>query len=220
MRRINLFSILIICLIAFYRCSSPNAKPENSQGQNRISTTNNDLEKAESSNSVFQKNAVLGSIHWNITDDGFQKLLSEWEGHLKENGFVKIAGITVLDGDVKPKFDKNGHLIEISIEFSKFSIHPESDYTDEEKQQLEKLYKEHNQKIGHLIDIVSERYGQPTSNLFDESSKSLYLSDLKSQIAKWTDAETWVTLNVENKTFPGETGCETKMWLDLKENHK
>lgn len=158
---------------------------------------------------------AIGPFHWGITDDGYCKVLADWTKQLTKNGFVSIADNKIKSNGIIPHYDKDGHLDKITIEFQKFGIHPEKDYTEEEKSQLEKISLSHSKKIKQLIDTFSDIYGNTIENSFEENSELYLLNGVKT-ITQWQTKETHVSLIVQNKTYEAMTGYEMEMWIELK----
>jgi hypothetical protein len=203
----------IICCLAlsYFGCNSQQQKKDDSV--NNSSSKENSRQEKEA---LSQNTNAIGPFHWGINDDAFCKFLKEWTTQLTKNGFVTIAGIKVKSNGILPHYDKDGHLEKITIAFQKFSIHPEQDYTEEEKSQIDQMLLNHSKKITQLIGALSDSYGDPIENNFEESSVGIYsFSGLKT-ITQWHTHETHVSLNIQNKTYPGMTGCEMEVWVELK----
>jgi len=166
---------------------------------------------------LSQNTNAIGSFHWGINDDGYCKILADWTKQLTKNGFVSIADNKIKNNGIIPQYDKNGHLEKITLEFQKFNIHPEPDYTVEEKSQIEQDLLSHRKKIKQLIDTFSDIYGDPVETDFEENSDEIYLLNGVKTITQWQTKETHVSLSIQNKTFDAMTGCEMEMWIELKQ---
>jgi len=206
----------IICgfTLSFFSCNSHQHKNE-FFFNNSSKTENGGNEK-----DVLMKNTnAIGPFHWGINDDGFCKILAGWTKQLTKNGFVIIAGIKVKNNGIVPHYDKDGHLEKITIEFQKFGIHPEPDYTEEEKSQFKQMYLTHNQEIKRLINTFSDIYGDAIETGFEDNSDEIYALNGTKTLTDWQTKETHVSLNIQNKTVTGMTGCEMRMWLELKKTN-
>ncbi len=205
---------IIICLPAlFISCDTHHKKINNSS---EIISTHENVSVNTIDSVPLQKSSIaIGPIHWGITDDAFCKILPRWTQKLKQNGFIVIAGMKTGNNGILPEYDKDGHLTGIKIEFQKFSIHPEPDYTEAETDKIKELYLEHNQKISKLIEEFSKIYGNADENNFDEKSEKIYLYNGSQTLVKWNTDINLVSLNIENKTFDEMVGCEMNMWVKI-----
>ena len=204
---------LLLCFLTFLFFSC------NSHQHEKNSTYSNTSDKVtikEEKEVLSQNTNAIGPFHWGINDDGYCKILTDWTKQLTKNGFVSIADNKIKNNGIIPQYDKEGHLDEITLEFQKFSIHPETDYSVEEKSQLEQMSLIHSKKIKQLIDTFSDIYGDAIENNFEENSVELYSLNGVKSIAQWQTKETHVSLCIENKTFDAMTGCEMEMWVEIK----
>jgi hypothetical protein len=208
----NFVTCIVICCFSllFFSCNS-NQKRKN---ELPINATEKENGRAENNNSLQNTN-VIGPFHWGINDDAFCKMLTDWTKQLTKNGFVTIAGMKVKSNGIIPHYDKEEHLDKITIEFQKFKIHPEQDYTEEEKSQIEQITLNQSKKIKQLIDSFSDIYGDPIDSHFEENTVEIYSFNGVKTVAQWKSKETHVSLNIQNKTFSGMTGCEMEMWVEL-----
>ena len=210
MRLIN-YSILCCLTLFLFSCDShqhqKNDSPKKSSGQ---------VNSKDEKEVLSQNTNAIGSFHWGINDDGYCKILADWTKQLTKNGFVSIADNKIKNNGIIPQYDKNGHLEKITLEFQKFNIHPEPDYTVEEKSQIEQDLLSHRKKIKQLIDTFSDIYGDPVETDFEENSDEIYLLNGVKTITQWQTKETHVSLSIQNKTFDAMTGCEMEMWVELK----
>jgi len=206
-----LTSYLIFCCLtlSFFSCNSHQKDDSNKSSSGEVNSK-------DEKEVLSQNTNAIGPFHWGITDDAYSRLLTGWTIDLTKNGFVTIAGNKVKNNGIISQYNKDGHLEKITIEFQKFSIHPEKDYSEEEKLQLEKMALNHSQKIKQLIDTFSDIYGDPTEISFEESSAEMYSINGVKTITQWQTKETHVSLNIQNKTFSGMTGWEMTMWIELK----
>ena len=188
---------------------------ENVSEEKTMSETDEGTQQ-DSQQPISNGNNVFGTFHWGITDDAFCKLLTLWEKKNTINGSIVIADLKLKNDGLKPKFDKSGHLDGMILYFTDFSIHPEPDYTDEELSEIKRLCLKHNQKIKHLMETFSEKYGDPISQDFSEDSDDMYLSNGTKKIAQWQNDVVKVILFIENETPSGaEKGCKLKMWVNF-----
>lgn len=206
---ISYFTLFFFTL-SFFSCNSHQHHKDDSF-RNTSSNENEREEKVV----LSQNTNVIGPFHWGINDDGYCKILTDWTKQLTKNGFVTIAGLKVKNNGIIPNYDKEEHLEKITIEFQKFSIYPEQDYTAEEKSKIEQIYLGQSKKIRQLIDTFSDIYGNTIDNSFVENSVEIYSFNGVKTIAQWKTKETHVSLNIQNKTFAGLIGCEMKMWVEL-----
>lgn len=210
MKYLSFFIVLHGFFFTFLSCS-----PNKGNNSSDVIIKNKDNTNKQDKPAQFQNKNVMGCFHWGINDDSFQKILFEWTKDLTINGFVTIEGFKVKNNGTIPNYDKDGHLEALKIEFLNFQVHPEFDYTDEEKEQIIRIYLEHNLKIKKMIDNFSNYYGNVVKNNFDEDSYELYLSSDKRTIAEWLNKGTLVKLIVQNTIIPGMTGCNMGMWVEL-----
>jgi hypothetical protein len=202
--------LFFCCLIfSFFSCNSHHKDDSNKSFSGEVNSR-------EEKEVLSQNTNAIGPFHWGINDDGYSKILTDWTKQLTKNGFVTIAGLKVKNNGIVPHYDKDEHLEKITIEFQKFSIHPEQDYTEEEKLQIEQIYLGQSKKIGQLIGTFSDIYGNTIENSFEDNSVEIYSLNGVKTIAQWQSKETHVSLNIQNKTFSGMTGCEMEMWIELK----
>lgn len=210
MKYLSFFIVLHGFFFTFLSCS-----PNKGNNSSDVIIKNKDNTNKQDKPAQFQNKNVMGCFHWGINDDSFQKILFEWTKDLTIDGFVTIEGFKVKNNGTIPNYDKDGHLEALKIEFLNFQVHPEFDYTDEEKEQIIRIYLEHNLKIKKMIDNFSNYYGNVVKNNFDEDSYELYLSSDKRTIAEWLNKGTLVKLIVQNTIIPGMTGCNMGMWVEL-----
>jgi len=204
--------LILCCLTVLFFCCNSHQHQQDDSFNNSSGKVNNKDEKEV----LSQNTNAIGPFHWGINDDGYNKILANWTKELTVGGFVTIAGTKAKNNGILPHYDKEGHLDKITIQFQKFSIHPEQDYTEEEKTQIEQLLLNQSKKIKQLIDTFSEIYGDATDNNFEDNSVEMYSINGVRTIAQWQTKETHVTLCIQNKTFDAMTGCEMEMWLELK----
>ncbi|MDD4969510.1 MAG: hypothetical protein PHT07_08790 [Paludibacter sp.] len=207
--------LFLCCLtVLFFSCNSHQQQKGDSI-KNSTAEVTGKVEKEV----LSQNTNAIGPFHWGINDDGYNKILAGWTKQLTKSGFVSIADNKIKSNGIIPQYDKDGHLNKITIHFQKFNIHPETDYTEEEKMQIEQLLQDHNKKIKQLIDSFSEIYGDASDNNFNESSIEMYSISGVKTITQWQTKETLVALNIQNKTFDTMTGCEMEMWIELKKTN-
>jgi hypothetical protein len=209
--RITGYLVLYCLILSFFSCNSHQSQKGDTL-RNKSEKVNSTSEKVV----LSQNTNAIGPFHWGINDDGYSRILADWTKQLTKNGFVSIADNKIKNNGIIPQYDKDGHLEKIRIEFQKFSIHPEKDYSEEEKLQLEQMSLSHSKKIKQLIDTFSGIYGNAIENRFEEISLDIYLLNGVRTIAQWQTKETHVSLCIKNKTFDAMTGCEMEMWVELK----
>ena len=204
---------LIVCCftLVFFSCNSNQHHKDDSFRNSSVK-----LNIKEEKEVLSQNTNGIGPIHWGINDDGYCKILADWTKQLTKNGFVSIADNKIKSNGLIPQYDKDGHLEKIKIEFQKFNIHPEKDYSEEEKSQLEQMSLSHSKKIKQLIDAFSDIYGDAVENNFEENSVQMYSLNGVKTITQWQTKDTHVSLIIQNKTFDAITGCEMEMWVELK----
>jgi len=210
----NLIKYLIICCLSlsFFSCNSH-------QKDDSYKNSSNNVNSREEKEVLSQNTNSIGPFHWGINDDGYSKFLADWTKQLTKNGFITIAGNKVKNNGITPQYDKDEHLEKITIEFQKFSIHPEQDYTEKEKSQIEQIVLNNSKKIKQLIDTFSDIYGDAIENSFEENSDEIYSLNGVKTITQWQTKETHVSLVIQNKTFTVMTGCEMEMWVELKKTN-
>jgi len=210
--RLTNYSILCCLTLFLFSCDSHQHQKDDSPKKSSGQVNSKDEKEV-----LSQNTNAIGSFHWGINDDGYCKILADWTKQLTKNGFVSIADNKIKNNGIIPQYDKNGHLEKITLEFQKFNIHPEPDYTVEEKSQIEQDLLSHRKKIKQLIDTFSDIYGDPVETDFEENSDEIYLLNGVKTITQWQTKETHVSLSIQNKTFDAMTGCEMEMWIELKQ---
>jgi len=209
--RLTSYLILYCLTLLFFSCNS-HQNQKNDSFKNSSGKVNTNDEKK-----VLSKNTnAIGPFHWGINDDGYCKILVDWTKQLTKDGFASIADNKIKNNGIIPQYDKDGHLEKITIKFQKFNIHPEKDYSEDEKLQLEQMSLSHSKKIKQLIDAFSDIYGDAVENNFEENSVQMYSLNGVKTITQWQTKDTHVSLIIQNKTFDAITGCEMEMWVELK----
>ena len=181
----------------------------------------NSIERSSDSNSITKVtgNDAIGPFHWDISKDACSTLSDTWIKQISGNGNVPFfCGLRLKDEALLPTFNGDGHLIALRIIFSDFTIHPESDYSKEEKAEIERMLLEHNKRISLLIRNLSDMYGDATANEFNEDDTSMFSSDNEKALAEWNTGETHTILKIKNKATEGITGCDLQMWLEITKN--
>ena len=181
----------------------------------------NSTELSSDSNCITKVtgNCAIGPFHWDITKDAYSTISDTWIKQISGNGNVPFfCGLRLKDEALLPTFNGDGHLIALRIIFSDFTIHPESDYSKEEKAEIERMLLEHNKRISLLIRNLSDMYGDATANEFNEDDASMYSSDNEKALAEWNTGETHTILKMKNKATEGITGCDLQMWLEITKN--
>ena len=212
--RLTSYLILYCLTLLFFSCNS-HQNQKNDSFKNSSGKVNTNDEKK-----VLSKNTnAIGPFHWGINDDGYCKILVDWTKQLTKDGFASIADNKIKNNGIIPQYDKDGHLEKITIKFQKFNIHPEKDYSEEEKSQLEQMSLSHSKKIKQLIDTFSDIYGDAIENNFEENSVQMYSLNGVKTIVQWQTKDTHVSLSIKNKTYDAMTGCEMEMWVELKKTN-
>ena len=181
----------------------------------------NSIELSSDSNCITKVtgNDAIGPFHWDISKDACSTLSDTWIKQISGNGNVPFfCGLRLKDEALLPTFNGDGHLIALRIIFSDFTIHPESDYSKEEKAEIERMLLEHNKRISLLIRNLSDMYGDATANEFNEDDASMYSSDNEKALAEWNTGETHAILKMKNKATEGITGCYLQMWHEITKN--
>jgi ABC-type Zn uptake system ZnuABC Zn-binding protein ZnuA len=181
----------------------------------------NSTELSSDSNSITKVtgNCAIGPFHWDISEDACSTISDTWIKQISGSGNVPFfCGLRLKDEALLPTFNGDGHLIALRIIFSDFTIHPESDYSKEEKAEIERMLLEHNKRISLLIRNLSDMYGDATANEFNEDDASMYSSDNEKALAEWNTSETHTILKMKNKATEGITGCDLQMWLEITKN--
>jgi hypothetical protein len=163
--------------------------------------------------------AALGAFHWGITDDGFGKIAQEWTKSLTINGSVVFGGLKVKTDGIIPTYDKDGHLVKIVISFQPFEIHPESDYAEEEKQELEKRCVVQNKRLISLAEQLSEMYGSPSEDHLAEDYLAIYSEQGTKTLVQWKSSDTQLVLISSNQLYPGKYGCKMQLILEVSQLH-
>lgn len=207
-------SLAVLCsAILFFNCTST-PKKENGIFENSPGEKANSEMEGVSGDTTSPENNFFGPFYWRMKDEICYKHLKQWEDGHTVDGNIMIAGLKLKNDGIKPKYDTYGHLEELTIEFTNFSIHPENNYTEEELLEIKRLCLRHNKKIKHLIDVFSEKYGDPVQDDFDEDSDDMYLSNGMKKITQWQNDIVKIALCIDNK-IPSEAknGCNVKMWI-------
>ncbi len=181
----------------------------------------NSIELSSDSNCITKVtgNCAIGPFHWDISEDACSTISDTWIKQISDNGNVPFfCGLRLKDDTFLPAFNGDGHLIALRIIFSDFTIHPESDYSKEEKAEIERMLLEHNKRISTLIRNLSDMYGEATANKFNEDDVSMYSSNNEKALAEWNTDETHAILKMKNKATEGITGCYLQMWIEITEN--
>jgi hypothetical protein len=212
----NPYYLLIITIFSFFLSSCT------SQKKNGHETSDINDHDSISTDSVLTKvsgNCAIGPFHWNITSDAYSSITDHWIQQLSgKDNIPMFCGLRLRNDDaIRPAFDGDNHLIGLEIHFMKFSVTPEKDYTPEEKDEINKMYLDHNKKISHLIDELNFAYGDASTIHFEEDDTNLYSSNEEQCLAEWNTGATHASLKIKNENND-MTGCNLEMWLEINEN--
>jgi len=214
MKRISIIIVTAALCTFLVSCNSQRRQADSQ-------SDGNGAELSSDSNSITRiaGNCAIGPFHWDITKDAYSTISDTWIKQISGNGNVPyFCGLRLKDEALVPTFNGNGHLIALRIIFSDFTIHPESDYSKEEKAEIERMLLQHNKRISTLIRNLSDMYGEATANEFNEDDVSMYSSDNEKALAEWNTGETHAILKMKNQVTEGITGCDLQMWIEITEN--
>lgn len=214
MRQISFTLLTAVLSIYLVSCNSQQRKAGSQSDGNSI--------ELSSDSNRFTKvtgNCAIGPFHWDIPQNAYSTNSDTWIKKLSGHDNVPFfCGLRLKDEALLPTFNGDGHLIALRIIFSDFTIHPESDYSKEEKEEIKRMLLEHNKKITTLIRNLSDMYGEATANEFNEDDASMYSSDNEKALAEWNTGETHAILKMKNKATEGITGCDLQMWIEITKN--
>jgi len=213
---LNLQTLFLTAALSIFlvSCNSQQRKADSQSDGNCT-----ELSSDSSSVTKVTGNCAIGPFHWDISEDACSTISDTWIKQISGNGNVPFfCGLRLKDEALLPTFNGDGHLIALRIIFSDFTIHPESDYSKEEKAEIERMLLEHNKRISTLIRNRSDMYGDATANEFNEDDASMYSSDNEKALAEWNTSETHTILKMKNKATEGITGCYLQMWIEITEN--
>ncbi len=213
---LNLQTLFLTAALSIFlvSCNSQQRKADSQSDGNCT-----ELSSDSSSVTKVTGNCAIGPFHWDISEDACSTISDTWIKQISGNGNVPFfCGLRLKDEALLPTFNGDGHLIALRIIFSDFTIHPESDYSKEEKAEIERMLLEHNKRISTLIRNLSDMYGDATANEFNEDYASMYSSDNEKALAEWNTSETHTILKMKNKATEGITGCDLQMWLEITKN--
>ena len=213
---LNLQTLFLTAALSIFlvSCNSQQRKADSQSDGNCT-----ELSSDSSSVTKVTGNCAIGPFHWDISEDACSTISDTWIKQISGNGNVPFfCGLRLKDEALLPTFNGDGHLIALRIIFSDFTIHPESDYSKEEKAEIERMLLEHNKRISTLIRNISNMYGDATANEFNEDDASMYSSDNEKALAEWNTSETHTILKMKNKATEGITGCYLQMWIEITEN--
>lgn len=213
----QIFNILIIVTIAvsFSYCTTQQKKrTDNAFSDNSTRNAANSFDIAKVSG-----NCAIGPFHWNITSDAYSSISDQWIKKLSgKNHIPMFSGLRLKnDDELTPTFNSEGHLTALRINFYAFSVHPEKDYSSEEKVQIENMYHDNNKRISNLIRDLNAIYGESTANEYDENDISFYTSNEEKALAEWNTDETHASLKIKNTCIDDYTGCNLNIWIEISE---
>lgn len=201
------YILFIILCLSITSCNNSNKSYNNNSNSDNVSEYTN--ENKISDNSDY----ALCNIPWGITNDGFCKLSDKWiKANTHKDGFAYIATMKIKNNGISANYDNKGHLDKVNVVFEDIKIFPQTDYADEEKEMIIKTLKQVNEKINDVIETVSNSYGEPVENDFDNDNTNMYFSN-DIITCKWQTNNTNITFTIKNNGIRTTMGCDTKFTL-------
>ncbi len=155
------------------------------------------------------RNRAIGDMPWNITQNGYSSASEKWIKEISDNGNAVFGGIPITNEGLNAEFDKDNHLVKVRMKFHTFVIGEQSDYTDEEKNEIRKVELNNNAKIEHVIRILNSTYGNPKEEEFNVDDTDMYHSNGNHQLAVWETDGTLASLIADNESHGN--GCNFKL---------